>query len=105
MCWQRSTDELRAFDSSHPRLIETIANALGLLPKQRVAICGTSPGRRAPWQLKYRFTLSASHPVSPDDEFGDRHPEPPIDEVAAIFPQDHDVILLPQIPDNVLNQC
>jgi hypothetical protein len=58
-----------------------------------VAIGGrdfASPDRRAPRQLKYRFTLSASHPVSPDDEFGDRHPKPPIDEIAAIFLQDHD---------------
>src|SRR5437764_14472840 len=54
--------------------------------------------------LECWLALSASHPVGPRHEFGCRHPEAPIDHVAAGLLRNHDIVLLPQIPDDLLDR-
>src|SRR5262249_50023377 len=53
--------------------------------------------------MERRLLLSATHAVRSQREFGGRHPEPAIYQETAIFLRYDHIVLLSQIPDDLVN--
>src|SRR4051812_40090277 len=114
MCWQCSTDELRAFSLDLTRLmrammraIRTAAGRARLFPEQGVAIDRryVRTARRVRRHVEHAFSLAGSYPICADDKIPKRHTEPAIHQEFAILLRHHHVVLLPQITNNLLSRC
>ena len=56
-------------------------------------------------QLKLQFSLACPHPIRPVDELIQGHPKSAVDEKLVIRLRHHDIILLSEITDEILDRC
>src|SRR5947208_1872155 len=54
--------------------------------------------------LESWFLLPAPYPVRTGGQFCDRHSEPPIDQIPAIFLRDDNIVLLPQVTNDLVDR-
>jgi hypothetical protein len=75
-----------------------------LFPEQRMAFRSWCARRQGPvGNLEGWLSLSRSHPVCASDELGSGHSEAAIDKIPAILLRHHNIVLLPQIPYDVVD--
>lgn len=108
MCGQCSTDELRSFNVIIGWLAEPVGTTLrhcGLPKKGMASLSRTGPELQARGgYLESWFLLPASYPVRTGGQFCDRHSEAPIDQIPAIFLRDDNIVLLPQVANDLVDR-